>query len=203
MFAFPLKLQVEALKGRGPGRNKEDRGVFIPKCLKVSHRLFRTRALVPNFNLLPECIVLCILVGVSSFFLEFVYMGGEDEKTLWGISYLCAFWWEEQILTPPWVCYPGLFVRKRPLCPDLTFEVTAPIAVMYVYAWPHVPVSSLNPLLFRMPLFTSSFFPFILSHILFVSSCLESAFWSFVFCKIKLAWHTLISKYFLPHLHLP
>lgn len=43
MFAFPLKLQVEALKGRGPGRNKEDRGVFIPKCLKVSHRLFRTR----------------------------------------------------------------------------------------------------------------------------------------------------------------
>lgn len=79
--------------------------------------IFHKRDIVGEVSLWALYLSGASLVGSGS--------GGWRKETLWGISYLCAFWnwWEEQIWTPPWVCYPGLFARKWSLWPDLTSEV--------------------------------------------------------------------------------
>lgn len=67
----------------------------------------------------------CVVVSLWNLAFNGNGMGGWMGAPLWGISSPSAFETDERnrSRTPLWVCYPGLFVRKWSLCPDLTFEV--------------------------------------------------------------------------------
>lgn len=110
-------------------------------------------------------------------------------------------WWEEQIWTPPWVCYPGSFVRKWSLCTDLTFEVTLLLQLLYMFMSGHLspflfPVLTFCPILcpFSLPPTVLSFCCVFVTHALnshpicHFPPCTVLLF--LVFClSVRLNWH--------------